>query len=119
MHPKYCYFLFLFFTISLARAQRWTGKLDQSSDILLKNRYIEIEAAEAMYDMYNMNFDQAERQFNYLKKQYGWHPLPDFLLGLCYWWRMVPKGEMESKWDQLFWLKWILLKLRPIDCMMK
>ena len=94
--------MFLFFTIFLAQAQRWTGELDQSSDILLKNRYIEIEAAEAMYDMYNMDFDQAERQFNYLKKQYGWHPLPDFLLGLCYWWRMVPKGEMESKWDQLF-----------------
>ena len=68
IHLKYCYFLFLFFIISLARAQRWTGKLDQSSEILLKNRYIEIEAAEAMYDMYNMNFDQAERQFNYLKK---------------------------------------------------
>ncbi len=102
IHPKYYYFLFLFFTIFFSQAQRWSGELDQSSDILLKNRYVEIEAAEAMYNMYNMNFDQAERQFNYLKKQYGWHPLPDFLLGLCYWWRMVPEGEMESKWDQLF-----------------
>ena len=102
IYLKYYCSLFLFLAIFLAQGQRWTGELDQSSDILLKNRYIEIEAAEAMYDMYNMDFDQAERQFNYLKKQYGWHPLPDFLLGLCYWWRMVPKGEMESKWDQLF-----------------
>ena len=84
------------------QAQSWTGELDQSSDVLLKNRYVEIEAAQAMFDMYNMDFDQAERQFKYLKKQYGWHPLPDFLLGLCYWWRLVPQGEMGSKWDQLF-----------------
>ena len=102
IYPKYHYFLFLFFSVFLAEAQPWTGELDQSSDILLKNRYVEIEAAQAMYDMYNMNFDQAERQFIYLKKQYGWHPLPDFLLGLCYWWRLVPQGEMGSKWDQLF-----------------
>ena len=71
IYLKYYCFLFLFFTIFQAQAQRWSGELDQSSDILLKNRYIEIEAAEAMYDMYNMDFDQAERQFNYLKKQYG------------------------------------------------
>ena len=90
IYPKYHYFLFLFFSVFLVQSQPWTGELDQSSDILLKNRYIEIEAAQAMYDMYNMNFDQAERQFTYLKKQYGWHPLPDFLLGLCYWWRLVP-----------------------------
>ena len=99
---KYHYFLFLFFSFFLAQAQSWTGELDQSSDVLLKNRYVEIEAAQAMFDMYNMDFDQAERQFKYLKKQYGWHPLPDFLLGLCYWWRLVPQGEMGSKWDQLF-----------------
>ncbi len=102
IYPKYYYFLFLLSTVFYAQAQLWTGELDQSSDILLKNRYIEIEAAQAMYDMYNMNFDQAERQFSYLKRQYGWHPLPDFLLGLCYWWRLVPQGEMESKWDELF-----------------
>jgi tetratricopeptide (TPR) repeat protein len=89
----------IFFT---AKSQNWTGEIDSTSDILLKNRYVEIEASQAMYDMYNMNFDRAERQFRYLKKQYGWHPLPDFLIGLSYWWRLMPHGDMETKWDGLF-----------------
>ncbi len=83
--------------------QNWTGQLDSSSNLLLKNRYVEIESTQAMHDMYNMNFDRAARQYNYLKKQYGWHPLPYFLLGLNEWWRLMPYGITdETPWDESF-----------------
>ena len=86
----------------LVSAQEWTGPVDSASDLLLKNRYVQIEATQAMHDMYNFNFDRAERQYNYLKKQYGWHPLPYFLLGLNKWWQLMPYGENETEWDEPF-----------------
>ncbi|CAE7482786.1 eryC1 [Symbiodinium microadriaticum] len=56
-----------------------------------------------MHDMYNMNFDRAARQYNYLKKLYGWHPLPYFLLGLNEWWKLLPYGITdETEWDATF-----------------
>lgn len=85
----------------MAQAQEWTGPVDSSTTILIKNRYVELEATSAMYDMYNFNFDRAAKQYNYLKKQYGWHPLPYFLLGLNYWWQMLPYVT-DDRWDKKF-----------------
>lgn len=91
------------FTAVSQQSENYTGPYDSlAGDILLKNRYVEIEATQAMYDLYNMNFDRANRQLNYLKKQYGWHPLPYFLYGLSYWWRILPYGAQETKWDDTF-----------------
>lgn len=96
----------LFITSFAALAQQedyYTGPYDSlANNILLKNRYVEIEATQAMYDLYNMNFDRANRQLNYLKKQYGWHPLPYFMYGLSYWWRLLPYGSQETQWDDTF-----------------
>lgn len=87
----------------MAQEVRYTGPVDSlAGDILLKNRYVEIEATQAMYDLYNMNFDRANRHLAYLKKQYGWHPLPYFLYGLNYWWRILPYGMQETEWDDTF-----------------
>jgi tetratricopeptide (TPR) repeat protein len=81
----------------------YTGPYDSlAGNILLKNRYVEIEATQAMYDLYNMHFDRANSHLNYLKKQYGWHPLPYFLYGLSYWWRLLPYGAQETRWDDTF-----------------
>ena len=86
-------------------SQEWSGPIDSANEVLLKNRYVEIEATQAMFDMYNFNFDRAARQYNYLKKQYGWHPLPYFLLGLNEWWKLMPYGMTdETKWDDDFLL---------------
>ena len=96
-------FLITSFTAVSQQSENYTGPYDSlAGDILLKNRYVEIEATQAMYDLYNMNFDRANRQLNYLKKQYGWHPLPYFLYGLSYWWRILPYGAQETKWDDTF-----------------
>ncbi|MDH5609543.1 MAG: tol-pal system protein YbgF [Cyclobacteriaceae bacterium] len=92
---------FLLLSFSLT-AQKWTGPIDSAARNLLNNRHVELEATQAMFDLYNMNFTRADRQLQYLKKQYGWHPLPYFLMGLNYWWQMLPYGEKETKWDQVF-----------------
>jgi tetratricopeptide (TPR) repeat protein len=81
---------------------QWDGPVDSAANnILLKNRYVQIEATSAMYDMYNMDFERAARQYEYLKKQYGWHPLPYFLHGLNYWWQMLPYVD-DDRWDEPF-----------------
>lgn len=68
---------------------------------LLENRYIQIEATQAINDLYNFEFDRSYRHFLYLKKQYGWHPLPYFMIGLNYWWRILPNVE-NKEWDEPF-----------------
>ncbi len=68
---------------------------------LLLNPYIRIESTEAINSMYNFEFEKSRRHFIYLKKQYPWHPLPYLLLGLNYWWRMVPNYNNKT-WDQEF-----------------
>jgi hypothetical protein len=62
---------------------------------------VQIEATDAINHMYNFNFDQAEQEFKGLKELYGWHPLPYFLHGLSYWWRMVPNIQ-DERWDEPF-----------------
>ena len=68
---------------------------------LLKNPYIQIEATEAINSMYNFEFTKSKNHFNYLKKQYPWHPLPYLLTSLNYWWRIVPNYKNEE-WDKEF-----------------
>ncbi len=78
-------------------SQSW----DNANYGLLTNPYIQIEATEAVNSMYNFEFEKSRRHFIYLKKQYPWHPLPYLLLGLNYWWRIVPNYENEQ-WDSEF-----------------
>lgn len=68
---------------------------------LLQNPFIQIEATEAINSMYNFEFEKSNSHFNYLKKQYPWHPLPYLLTSLNYWWRIVPNYENEE-WDTEF-----------------
>ncbi|MDA0195252.1 MAG: tol-pal system protein YbgF [Bacteroidetes bacterium] len=72
-----------------------------STQILLLNLQVQIEATQALNDMYNYKFDRAEMQFRWLKQKYGWHPLPYFLLGLSQWWKMVPNID-NTEYDAEF-----------------
>ncbi len=58
--------------------------------ILIADMQLQIEINQSMNDMYNFKFEEAERQFRWLKQKYGWHPLPYFLLGLSEWWKIMP-----------------------------
>ncbi|RXK46862.1 tetratricopeptide repeat protein [Aquirufa rosea] len=63
--------------------------------MLLLTSEVQIEATNAINQMYNFQFPEAEREFNYLKVKHPDHPLPDFLLGLVQWWKIVPNTQNE------------------------
>jgi len=83
----------------LSKAQR-APEID-SSYMLLLNPYVQIEATQAVNDLYNFKFDKSMRSLKYLKYEYGWHPLPYFLMGLNYWWRIQPNLK-NTQYDDTF-----------------
>lgn len=89
----------LLFTVSteISSAQWWKdtekAEKERSKGMLIFTSEVQIEATTAINHMYNFKFEEAEREFNYLKVKYPDHPLPDFLIGLMVWWRIVPNTE--------------------------
>ncbi len=69
--------------------------------ILINSVTVQLEATQALNDMYNFNFAEAEKQMRWFKQKYAWHPLPYFLLGLSEWWKIMPNTK-ESKHDDRF-----------------
>ncbi len=61
--------------------------------ILINDVRIQIEATQALNDLYNFKFEKAEQQFRWFKQRYSWHPLPYFLLGLSEWWKIMPNTK--------------------------
>ena len=80
-------------------AQR-APKIDSIHMVLL-NPYIQLEAAQAINDMYNFKFAKSMLNLKHLKYEYGWHPLPYFLMGLNYWWRIQP-NQNDTQYDDTF-----------------
>jgi len=68
--------------------------------ILISNIAVQLEATQALNDMYNFKFDKAEQQFRWFKQRYAWHPLPYFLLGLSEWWKIMPSIENRDHDDR-------------------
>ncbi|MFT5884288.1 MAG: hypothetical protein ACI9IP_000743 [Arcticibacterium sp.] len=68
---------------------------------LLMDRGIQIETTTAIDNMYNFNFAAAEREFKWLSAKYPYHPIGYFLLGLNYWWRIVPDTGIERYDDTI------------------
>lgn len=54
-----------------------------------------MQSINAVNDLYDFQFEKAEAQFEFLKEEYGWHPLPHFLMGLSQWWKLMPGGHDE------------------------
>jgi len=84
--------LLLFFRF--CEAQR-VPEIDSIHMVLL-NPYIQLEAAQAINDIYNFKFEESMLNLKHLKYEYGWHPLPYFLIGLNYWWRLQPNLNNEE-----------------------
>jgi hypothetical protein len=80
--------LFLFLSLAV-KAQ------DSLPHMLLMDEKIQIEATDAVNDMYNFKFEKAGRQFQILKLKYPDHPMPYFLMGLSVWWKMMPNLDHE------------------------
>ena len=74
---------------------------NSNGQILLMDKDVQIDATQAVNDMYNFKFEKAERQFRWLVQDYPDHPLPYFLLALSQWWRMAPNID-DGKYDDEF-----------------
>ncbi len=69
---------------------------------LLLNPDIQTELDGAVHNLYNFNFDKAERQFRSLRRRYPQHPMPYFLLGLSTWWKIMPSNAQSTQYDRTF-----------------
>ena len=66
-----------------------------STKLLIADMIVQIEATEALDAMYNFDFDEAEKQFNWLRQKHPHHPLPYFVMGLNEWWKMMPQVNTD------------------------
>ncbi|RVU25935.1 tetratricopeptide repeat protein [Sandaracinomonas limnophila] len=101
---KFLVLLLCLFSLN-ANAQWWKkteeAEKERSKGMLLFTSEFQVEATYAINQMYNYKFPEAEREFNYLKIKYPQHPLPDLLLGLVQWWKIVPNTQNEI-YDERF-----------------
>lgn len=74
---------------------------DSSQVLLLEDINIQLEATQAINDMYNFQFETAERQFRWIKQKYPHHPLSYFLLALSEWWKINVNVE-NTRYDEKF-----------------
>lgn len=72
-----------------------------TSIILINDMVMQMEATQALNDMYNFKFEKAEQQFRWFKQKYKWHPLPYFLMGLGEWWKIMPDTRIKI-YDEKF-----------------
>ena len=68
----------------------------QDTKSILTNLDIQIEATAAINKMYNFNFDEADKEFNWLVQEYKDHPLPIFLKGLSVWWKIDANSGLSD-----------------------
>ena len=69
--------------------------------ILISDLGVQLQCTEALNDLYNFKFDDAEWKFRYLRYKYRWHPLPYFLMGLIEWWKIMPNTKNQAH-DETF-----------------
>jgi tetratricopeptide (TPR) repeat protein len=79
------------FSLTSARAAR-----NDSTVLLIADMIVQIEATEAMNAMYNFNFKEANKQYNWLRQKYPDSPLAYFLLGLNEWWKIMPNTDVKD-----------------------
>ena len=81
----------LFFRVSSTLAAQ-----SDSTELLIADMIVQIEATEAMNAMYNFDFKEANKQYHWLQQKYPENPLSYFLLGLNEWWKMMPDTDVED-----------------------
>jgi hypothetical protein len=99
---RYVFLLLLIFQLVAVfpvRAQVQAKK--DTTIILLNDLGVQLECTQALNDLYNFKFTEAEKQFRYLRNKYIWHPLPYFLMGLIEWWKIMPNTK-DTSHDDLF-----------------
>ena len=85
----------------LAQAQLYDpSAFDNKYDGLMKHPGVQIESAEAINQMYNYKFYEADKEFRWLQLRYPKHPMPYFMMGLAEWWKIVPNTDVTTYDDQ-------------------
>jgi len=92
-------FIFLFMPL-IAEADKNPDE-DTTQVLLLEDINIQLEATQAINDMYNFQFTQAEKQYRWIKQKYPNHPLSYFLLALSEWWKIAVNVE-NTQYDVKF-----------------
>lgn len=86
---------------ALAQAQLYDpSAFDKVYDGLLKHPGVQIESAEAINQMYNYKFYEADKEFRWLRTRYPKHPMPYFMMGLAEWWKIVPNTDVTDYDDK-------------------
>lgn len=67
-----------------------------STQYLLLNMALQLQITDAVDNMYNFKFHEAEVEFNWIKYNHPEHPLAYFLYGISTWWQMMPNLNKES-----------------------
>lgn len=79
------------------RAQLYDpSAFDSKYEGLLKHPGVQIESAEAINQMYNYKFYEADKEFRWLRLRYPKHPMPCFMMGLAEWWKIVPNTDVTD-----------------------
>jgi tetratricopeptide (TPR) repeat protein len=104
MHKFLILFMCCFLMVTGMASAQWVGDVQQATEkeeLLLLDMNLQIEATQALNDMYNFKFAKAEQQFRWIKQKYPTHPLPYFLMGLSQWWKIMPNIE-NDRYDAPF-----------------
>jgi len=94
---------FIFFSLvffSIGSFGQFRVKKD-TTIILISDITVQLQTTDAMNDLYNFKFEEAEKLFRDFKDKYRWHPLPYFLIGLAEWWKIMPNTKVTT-YDEKF-----------------
>ena len=86
-------FLLGFLLVAVFCAASQVPQKKDSTVILISDTQVQLQCTQALNDLYNFKFEAAEAKFEGLKADYGWHPLPYFLMGLIEWWKIMPNTK--------------------------
>ena len=67
-----------------------------TTKLLIADMIVQIEATEALDAMYNFDFKESEKQFNWLRQKHPHHPLPYFVMGLNEWCKIMPEVRLKT-----------------------
>ena len=88
MIQLFCLMIFKIVIIIIILFSNTFISASQDNKSILINVDLQIEATAAINKMYNFEFHEAEKEFNWLVQEYKDHPLPVFLKGLGLWWKI-------------------------------
>ena len=69
--------------------------------LLMSDKDLQIELAQAIHAMYNFAFDEAEQLLNQSYKKHANHPFIAFIIGLNEWWRITTVDETTDYDEKL------------------